>query len=131
MAALIFFFLAMPHGVFAAADTVQKTRDRDHDGKIDTWTTYDSSGNVTAVAIDKHKDGKPDYWKYYQNNKVVRREWDRNFDGQPDLRTVEADHHLIETQYDDNFDGKFEKTLKAPPKGTPATLKGTRTRPNG
>ena len=108
----------------AAPGTFEKATDRNHDGKIDTWTTYDTKGNVKVVAIDsKRQDGKPDYWKYYRNGKIVKREWDRNFDGKPDLQVLEENSRLIETQYDNNFDGKFEKTVKAPAKGSVISVK--------
>ena len=110
---------------FAATDPSIKTRDRDGDGTIDTWTTYDSNGNAIVSAIDQHKDGKPDYWKYYRNGKITKREWDRNFDGKPDLRVLEENGHVIMTQYDNNFDGKYEKTVKAPLKGSVISVKTT------
>ncbi len=109
----------------AGPGSIEKTADRDGDGKIDTWTTYDLKGNATGVAIDKHKDGKPDYWKYYRRGKIYKREWDRNFDGKPDLRVLEDNGRVIETQYDDNFDGKFERTVKAPEKGSIIRVKTT------
>lgn len=110
---------------FAAPNISQKTRDRDGDGVVDTWTTYDAKGNASVVAIDQHKDGKPDYWKYYANGKIVKREWDRNFDGKPDLRVLEDNGHWVMTQYDNNFDGIFEKTVRAPEKGSTISVKTT------
>ena len=113
----------------AAPGTFVKTADSHHDGKIDTWTTYDAKGNVMVVAIDsKRKDGKPDYWKYYRNGKIYKREWDRNFDGKPDLRVLEENGRVIKTQYDNNFDGKFEKIVKAPKQGSVISVKTTNER---
>ena len=117
-------FVVLPQAP-AAPDSFEKVRDRDGDGVIDTWTTYDSKGNATTAAIDQHKDGKPDYWKYYRNGKIYKREWDRNFDGKPDLRVLEENGRLIMTQYDNNFDGVFEKTVKAPRKGSVVNVKTT------
>ena len=100
--------------------------DKNKDGKIDTWVTHDTDGNVTMIAADRHVDGKPDYWIYLdKSGSIYKREWDRNFDGRPDFRTLEDHHRLIEKQYDDNFDGKFEMIQKAPKKGALGRLKTT------
>jgi hypothetical protein len=111
-------------GVVFAADVVRTVEEKDSnaDERIDVWSEYDASGNLVSVARDKHVDGKPDRWIYLENGRIVRREWDRNFDGKPDFRTVERAHRLIEKSYDDNFDGTFERTVKAPAKGTSGRL---------
>lgn len=100
-------------------------RDKNFDGKIDTWIQYDPTGLPIVIGSDRRKDGKPDYWIYLRNGVIFKREWDRNFDGKSDFRTVERYNRLIEKQYDDNFDGTFEKTVKAPKSGTRLDVKTT------
>ena len=103
-------------GSAMAADRVEKL-DTDGDGKIDAWIYYDSAGEKSVVAGDKHKDQKPDFWQFFKKHKIYKREWDRNFDGKSDFRVIEEDGHVIEKQYDDNFDGVFERIVKMPRKG--------------
>ena len=118
-------FMILP-ALSAAPSTFERATDSHHDGKIDTWTTYDAKGDVMVIAMDtKRKDGKPDYWKYYRKGKIYKREWDRNFDGKPDLRVLEVNGRVIETQYDNNFDNKFEKVIKAPKIGSVISVKTT------
>ncbi len=123
--AAVILFLMMPSIVVSAKDgnNIVKTSDSNGDGKIDTWSTYDSSGELIEVAQDKHRDGRPHSWKYYRNGKVYKREWDRNFDGKPDIRVFEENGRTIKTEYDNNFDGKFEKVVKAPEAGTMPKIK--------
>ncbi len=97
-------------------DTGEK--DKDFNGKIDTWIKYETTGLPSIVGSDRHVDGKPDYWIFLKKGAIYKREWDRNFDGEADFRTLESEHKLLEKQYDDNFDGKFEKIIKAPVRGS-------------
>ncbi len=114
-AVVLFLLVAAPAW---AADRVEK-KDTNGDGRIDTWTTTDKAGVPLEIRSDRsHKDGKVDRWVYFKNGKMVRTEWDRNFDGKPDFKVFQDGTRLIEKQYDDNFDGKYERTVKAPEKGT-------------
>jgi hypothetical protein len=44
------------------------------------------SGEQVVAKDRARRDGKPDYWVYYRDGKIYKREWDRNFDGKADLR---------------------------------------------
>ena len=112
---LVYLLFSFTPPIFAEQTIVEK--DSNEDGKIDEWSTYNKNGSLISQAIDKHVDGKPDYWKHFREGKVFKREWDRNFDTKIDFRIIEENGRLLEKQYDDNFDGKFEKTVKPPRKG--------------
>lgn len=96
-----------------AAESKPEGKDSDHNGKLDTWVSYDTKGDPEVIADDNnHADGKPHHWRYYKDGAVYKREWDRNFDGKADFRTLETKSRLLEKQYDDDFDGEFEKKVK-------------------
>ena len=62
--------------------------DRDSDGTIDTWSTFNENGRLSRVASDTNKDGKPDQFKEFVkgNREFVVQENDTNFDGKIDQR---------------------------------------------
>ena len=67
---------------------VKSESDRDGDGKIDTWTTYNETGHAWKRAADTNKDGKRDQFKEFINGdrEFVIQENDLNFDGKLDRR---------------------------------------------
>ena len=84
-------------------------------GQPDTWISYTPSGQVYKVAEDLNQDGRPDYWRCFQNGVVYRWEQDQNGDGKPDTVTiykiVPGTHRLVlvRQMFDDDFDGLFER----------------------
>jgi hypothetical protein len=63
----------------------------------------------TEYAFDSNKDGKPDKWYGYENNRVQWEKTDLNFDGTVD-DVVEFDENGKPKyeKIDNNFDGKFD-----------------------
>lgn len=62
----------------------------------------------TTKAFDTNGDGRPDLFKVYKNDQLIRVERDRNFDGEADL-IQEYDRGVIAREiHDDNFNGKPE-----------------------
>lgn len=62
----------------------QLTFDRDHDGKIDTWTDMDGKRPIMS-RIDLNEDGKIDRWEYYDEKGVLYKVgFSRKDDGKPD-----------------------------------------------
>jgi len=62
----------------------QLTYDRDHDGKIDTWTEMNGAKPVRS-RIDSNEDGKIDRWEYYDDKgQLLKVGLSRNDDGKPD-----------------------------------------------
>lgn len=62
----------------------QLTYDRNHNGKIDTWTDMDGTRPVMS-RIDLNEDGKIDRWEYYgQKGELVKVGFSRKDDGKPD-----------------------------------------------
>jgi|GEM_PF-1744455 len=108
-----------------------ETRDDNRDGVIDKWIERGTDGSLLSVADDgKKKDGKPHHWVYYQAGSVFKREWDRNGDGRADLRILEQRKRFIEKSYDDNFDGTFDRTERAPKRGSSGKISQKLLHPN-
>jgi|SRR5579872_2907101 len=62
----------------------QLTYDRNHNGKIDTWTDMDGTRPVMS-RIDLNEDGKIDRWEYYdEKGQLARVGFSRKDDGTPD-----------------------------------------------
>lgn len=81
-------FLLAPSLVWAAIR--QEKKDKDGDGKIDQWLSYNSANRLLQKATDTNKDGKPDQFSTPLNGsrEFVLKEYDRNFDGKIDKRTL-------------------------------------------
>lgn len=79
--------------------------DADKDGKPEEWKVYDGQ---TLVRIEKDRDGngKPEIWIVLENGKPARSEVDRNGDGKPDLFRWMKEGRPVREQADLNFDGK-------------------------
>jgi hypothetical protein len=60
------------------------TYDRNHNGKIDTWTVMDGTRPVMS-RIDLNEDGKIDRWEYYgEKGELLKVGFSRRDDGKPD-----------------------------------------------
>jgi len=63
---------------------VQLTYDRNHNGKIDTWTDMDGTRPILS-RIDLNEDGKIDRWEYYdEKGQIIKVGFSRKDDGKPD-----------------------------------------------
>ena len=67
------------------SDVLSKVEmDRNGDGKIDEWETYDREGTLERVEQDENFDGRPDAWSLYKNGMIESSRHDTDFDGRPD-----------------------------------------------
>ncbi len=60
---------------------VSATVDRNYDGRIDEWDTYNSEGVIARVELDDNFDGKPDAWITYKYAAPVMAKRDTDFNG--------------------------------------------------
>jgi len=59
--------------------------------------------------IDSNGDGKPDYWEYFKDGKLVESAMDLNKDGKPDVWSkFGPNEELIELDIDFDYDGKVD-----------------------
>ena len=72
-------FYIYRNGVIATARI-----DRNADGKIDEWETYDREGKIEHAEVDTNYDGRPDVWYFYKNGLVESERRDSDFNGRPD-----------------------------------------------
>jgi hypothetical protein len=81
--------------------------DRNADGRLDTWRSYDRQGQVSEVSVDTNFDGRADVQEFFLRGVLVRQESDRDFNDRVDL--VEefdpATSAAVRTVVDVDFDG--------------------------
>lgn len=123
---------------------VRATADRNFDGKIDEWETYDANGMIERVEEDNNFDGKPDGWIIYKNGAPTVEKRDSDFNGRVDwiltfqngiLTRMESAPNesapvyrryfftngvLREEWVDENRDGTFDYKILHDPFGTPS-----------
>ena len=67
------------------SDALSKVEvDRNADGKIDEWETFDREGRIERVEQDNNFDGRPDVWLFFKNSVLEASRHDSDFDGRPD-----------------------------------------------
>jgi len=86
---------------------VRKEEDRDYDGRIDAWSTF-QKGLLATRELDLDGDGAPDVFELYGGARMTSREIDRNQDGKRDAFYRYQNDSLIEERHDTNYDGKVD-----------------------
>ncbi len=92
----------------ASGDPAREVADSDHDGKIDTWTTF-HAGRIVEVIVDTNGDGWPDETRSYSGGRVQRIQRDTNFDGEPDVWEIYDDGRLQRMGEDLDHDGLVDR----------------------
>ena len=117
------------------------TVDRNGDGRIDEWQTFDAEGFAAESSTDDNFDGRPDAWFTYHYGSVVSARRDLDFDGRVDwtatyenavivraelapnesapvLRKEIYEHGLLREEWvDENQDGTFDYRFEYDPFG--------------
>jgi len=91
----------------ATHELLRMERDRDYDGTLDVWQTYEQ-GLMVFRALDEDGNGKPDSWERYKNQRMVRREIDRDADGVKDAFFRYVGDSLVEQRHDADNDGRID-----------------------
>jgi len=86
---------------------IRKEQDRDYDGRIDAWQSYEGGG-IAERQLDENDDGRPDVWETYSGGKMSTREVDRDQDGQRDAFFDFENGSLVEERHDTNGDGRID-----------------------
>ena len=89
---------------------IRAERDRDFDGKIDTWDTY-ANGVLVVRVIDTNGDAKADEWERYSEGRMNARTLDRNRDGVKDTFFRYEGEYLVEKREDSNDDGTIDRVV--------------------
>jgi antitoxin component YwqK of YwqJK toxin-antitoxin module len=90
---------------------VHKQEDKDYDGKIDTWTTYEA-GMPKAIEVDNDGDGRPDEWQSYdRGGRMAGREVDRYGDGTRDAFFIYQGDSLVEEKHDGDSNGAPDRIV--------------------
>ena len=87
---------------------VQSEEDLDHDGRMDTWTYFETVGGrsqVARVERDSNGDGKPDTFETYEQlagkPTLKQRDEDKNGDGKIDVHSVYENGKLKQREISD------------------------------
>jgi len=91
----------------ATGEMIRKEADRDYDGRLDTWQTYEHD-SLTERTLDTNGDGRADTWETYRAGRMVERVIDRNGNGERDAFYTFADGSLVEERHDRNEDGESD-----------------------
>ena len=86
---------------------IRKESDRDYDGKLDTWQTYEGNSLVERT-LDTNNDEHVDTWEKYSGGRMIERVIDRNGNGQRDAFYTFSNGSLVEERHDRNDDGQFD-----------------------
>lgn len=86
---------------------LRKEQDRDYDGKLDTWQSYER-GRLVRRELDTNGDGKADVWERYRNDRMAAREIDRDHDGTRDAFYSFEGESLVEERHDADNDGSMD-----------------------
>ena len=88
-------------------EMLRKESDRDYDGAIDLWQTY-QGGAISGQQIDTNGDGRVDQWEQFSRGRMTEREIDRDTDGHKDAIYKYSGDSLVEERHDHNNDGKSD-----------------------
>lgn len=86
---------------------VHKEQDRDYNGRIDAWQSY-NGGSVETRQLDENDDGRPDVWESYADGRMTSREVDRDHDGKRDAFYDFEGGSLVEERHDTSGDGRVD-----------------------
>jgi len=86
---------------------IRKEADRDYDGKLDTWQTYDGN-SLDQRTLDTNNDGRVDTWERYSEGRMIERVIDRNGNGGKDAFYTFSNGFLAEERHDRNDDGQLD-----------------------
>ncbi len=88
-------------------ELLRMERDRDYDGNLDAWQTYER-GVMVFRALDEDGNGEHDTWERYEDQHMVRREIDRDADGVKDAFFKYVGDSLVEQRHDADNDGRID-----------------------
>ncbi len=92
--------------VFAAVERREPV-DADKNGKPEEWKVYDGD-TLVRIERDRDGDGTAEILIFLENGKPVRSEVDRNKDGKPDVIRWTQDGKPFREQADLDFDGRAD-----------------------
>jgi hypothetical protein len=89
----------------ATGEMIRKEADRDYDGALDTWQTYEGDW-LDERTLDTNNDGRVDTWEKYWGGLMIERVIDRDGNGGKDAFYTFSDGSLVEERHDRNDDGQ-------------------------
>jgi hypothetical protein len=92
----------------ASGQLVRAELDRDFDGVIDTWITY-QDGEPAVAVIDSNADARTDTWERYTGGQLEAKTLDRDHDGVKDTFYRYRDGELTTLLRDANNDGTVDR----------------------
>jgi hypothetical protein len=80
---------------------IHVVEDRNYDGTIDAWMSYDEDG-----------DGTPEIWERYDAQRMRSLALDQNGDGRPDTTFHYEGEHLARESHDSDADGRMDHVVR-------------------
>lgn len=87
---------------------LRSERDRDFDGSLDAWITYENGVPATQI-LDEDGDGTGDAWERYLDGTLHAKTVDADQDGVKDVFYRYDDEELVEKLRDANNDGTIDR----------------------
>lgn len=89
-------------------DTSTEEADTNHDGRIDTWVTF-QKGKVSEERLDRNHDGMADEWRYFSLGQISRIKRDPQFRGKASVWEIYRDGQLERMGVDLNGDDRVDR----------------------
>ena len=89
-----------------------RAEDTNYDGNLDSTTTYEETGKISALQEDTDHDGVPDRWTRYKDGLGDRVEVDRDSDGVRDGFYTYDNGALAYEEHDVNNDGVIDRRVE-------------------
>lgn len=77
-----------------------------NDGVLDAWAYRDKAGQIVKVEVSTRRDDKIDRWEYYEKGQLARVEEDKDGDGRADRWSTYDQGILMGTTLDADKDGR-------------------------
>ena len=87
---------------------IRRELDRDFDGRLDAWISYQGDEPVTQV-LDENRDERVDAWESYAGGRLAARAVDTDADGVQDTFYRYEGEDLAEKRVDANNDGAIDR----------------------
>lgn len=99
-------------GFYEEGILVRYEGDRNRDGKLDFWATYDEAGLSSTERVDTDFNGVADGIVYYHYDQIVRVDWQPNGAANVIRRDLYQHEVYTEELHDLDGDGMFDISIR-------------------
>jgi len=88
--------------IYRDGECVEISEDRNFDGQLDIWSTFEGGCRRASAKADNNFDGAADVWWSYTNGILATSRADTDFNGTPDLTDFFQDEQVIRSDWQPN-----------------------------